>query len=166
MSDANVQRDMATVAEQERRLVFQRFDENSAWALGQRLRELAVARAHAVVIDIRRFQMPLFYAALAGTCPDNAEWVRRKNNVVARFLRRSYGVGLYLQQQNSSLQEKQGLALTDYAPHGGAFPLTLAGTGVIGSITVSGLPQRQDHELVVEALCRQLDVDYTALKLA
>lgn len=166
MNDANVQRDMDTIAEQERRLVFQRFDENSAWSLGQRLRELAVARGHAVVIDIRRFQMPLFYAALAGTCPDNAEWVRRKNNVVARFLRSSYGVGLYLQQQNSSLQEKQGLSLTDYAPHGGAFPLTLAGTGVIGSITVSGLPQRQDHELVVEALCQQLDVDYTALKLA
>ena len=30
--------------------------------------------------------------------------------------------------------------------------LKLIGTGCVGTITVSGLPQRQDHELVVEAL--------------
>lgn len=166
MSDTNVMRDLAAIAEQERKLVFPRFDEACAWRLGQQLHELAVARDHAVVIDIRRFQQPLFYVALPGTTPDNVEWVRRKNNVVARFLRSSYGVGLYLQQQNSSLQEKQGLSLTDYAPHGGAFPLTVAGASVIGSVTVSGLPQRQDHELVVEALCRQLGVEHASVKLA
>ena len=38
-----------------------------------------------MVIDVRRFGQPLFYAALDGTTPDNAEWVRRKSNVVARF---------------------------------------------------------------------------------
>ena len=163
--NAALQNDLASIAEQERRLVFAQFDAARAWALGQRLYALALSRNHAVVIDIRRFQLPLFYAALPGTTPDNPEWVRRKNNVVARFFRSSYGVGLYLQQQNSSLQEKQGLALADYAVHGGAFPLTIAGTGVVGSVTVSGLPQRQDHELVVEALCAELGLGYAELRL-
>lgn len=165
MSDTTLLRDIAAIAEQERRLVFPHFDANSAWALGQLLHDVATARDHAVVIDIRRFQLPLFFCARPGTTPDNSEWVRRKNNVVARFLRSSYAVGLHLQQQHSSLQEKQGLALADFAPHGGAFPLTVAGAGVVGSITVSGLPQRQDHELVVEALCRHLELDYAALQL-
>jgi uncharacterized protein (UPF0303 family) len=113
-----------------------------------------------VVIDVRRFGHPLFYAALSGTTPDNREWVRRKNNVVRRFLRSSYGMGLMLQRDKNTLFEKFGLPLADYAAHGGAFPLAVAHCGVLGSITVSGLPQRADHELVVEALCAALGRDY------
>ena len=33
------------------------------------------------------------------------------------------------------------------------FRLRVAGAGIVGSVTVSGLPHRADHELVVEALC-------------
>jgi uncharacterized protein (UPF0303 family) len=39
------------------------------------------------------------------------------------------------------------------------------GAGVVGSVTVSGLPQRADHELAVEALCAELGRDYAALRL-
>lgn len=157
--------DLRHVAEQEALLQFAAFNESSAWALGRCLYELASSRDHAVLIDIRRFNQTLFHAALPGTTPDNAEWVRRKSNVVARFFRSSYGVGLYLQQQKATLQEKQGLPLSDFSPHGGSFPLSVHGTGVIGSVTVSGLPQRLDHELVVEALCQQLGMDYAAVRL-
>jgi uncharacterized protein (UPF0303 family) len=36
---------------------------------------------------------------------------------------------------------------------------------VIGSVAVSGLPQRDDHELVVEAICLALNRDYASLAL-
>jgi uncharacterized protein (UPF0303 family) len=86
--------------------------------------------------------------------------------VVARFHRSSYGVGLSLKAKNETLLEKFGLAVADYAAHGGSFPLTVAQAGVVGSVTVSGLPQRADHELVVEALCAELERDYAELRLA
>jgi uncharacterized protein (UPF0303 family) len=114
---------------------------------------------------VRRFGQQLFYAALDGTTPDNAEWVRRKSNVVARFHRSSYAVGLKMALMNETLLERYGLPVADYATHGGSFPLIVAGTGVVGSATVSGLAQRDDHELVVEALCGLLGRDYAELKL-
>lgn len=157
--------DLESVALQERELLLSRLDSEAAWKLGVVLRTMAVERGLAVVIDVRRFGQPLFYAALEGTTPDNAEWVRRKSNVVARFHRSSYAVGLGLEKKNSSLTESQGLPLSDFATHGGSFPLRVAGAGVVGSATVSGLPQRADHELLVEALCALLGRDYADLRL-
>jgi uncharacterized protein (UPF0303 family) len=158
--------DLEQIAQQERELVFPHLDAQIAWELGLRLRTMAVERNLAVVIDVRRFGQPLFYAALDGTIPDNVEWVRRKSNVVARFHRSSYAIGLKEKIKNETLFESQGLTVADYATHGGSFPLAVAGAGVVGSATVSGLPQRSDHELVIEALCAVLGRDYEKLKLA
>lgn len=157
--------DLERVGQQERELQLPRLDARVAWDLGVRLRTIAEERGLAVVIDVRRFGQPLFYSALEGTTPDNVEWVRRKCNVVARFHRSSYAVGLKLKAKNETLTEQQGLPLADYATHGGSFPLTVKGAGVVGSVTVSGLPQRADHELVVEALCGLLGRDYKELRL-
>lgn len=158
--------DLERIALQERELVLPRLDTDLAWEIGSRLRALAHERALAVVIDVRRFGQPLFYVAMEGTTPDNVEWVRRKNNVVARFHRSSYYAGIKERIKGESLAESQGLPIADYATHGGAFPLRVAGAGVVGSATVSGLPMRADHELVVEALCAVLGRTYADLKLA
>ena len=157
--------DLERIALQERELQLPRLDANTAWELGSRLRAMAAERGLPVVIDVRRFGQPLFYSALEGTKPDHAEWVRRKSNVVARFLNSSYIVGLREKLKNQTLAESQGLPIADYATHGGSFPLAVSGAGVIGSVTVSGLPQRADHELVVEALCSLLGHNYADLKL-
>ena len=154
--------DLAAIATQERELCFSRFDEDVAWTLGSRLRTMAIARKAGVVIDVRRFGQPLFYTSLAGTTPDNVDWVRRKSNLVARFHRSSYRMGI---EMGANLFEKYALSMTDFAAHGGSFPICVQGSGVIGSVTVSGLPQRADHELVVEALCVELGKDYGKLAL-
>ncbi len=157
--------DLAIIARQEERLNFPAFDEQAAWKLGCRIREMAIARSAPVVVEVRRFGQQLFFSALAGSTPDNGEWARRKSNVVARFHRSSYGLGLELEQKNTTLVDRFGLLLTEFAAHGGSFPVAVAGSGVIGSVAVSGLPQRADHELVVEALCRELGCEYAELKL-
>lgn len=157
--------DLTRVTQQERELRLPRFDAETAWQLGTRLRAMAAERGLAIVIDVRRFGQPLFYTALEGTTPDNPEWVRRKSNVVARYHRSSYGMGLNLQLKSQTLEER-GHSMADFAAHGGSFPIHVEGAGIIGSVTVSGLPQRSDHELVVEALCAHLGRDYESLKLA
>jgi uncharacterized protein (UPF0303 family) len=156
--------DLERVSLQERELRFPRFDAEVAWELGTRLRAMAQERGLAIVIEVRRFNQPLFYTALEGTTPDNPEWVRRKTNVVARYHRSSYGMGLNLQLKNQTLEER-GHATADFAAHGGCFPIHVEGAGIVGCVTVSGLPQRDDHELVVEALCACLGRDYESLKL-
>jgi uncharacterized protein (UPF0303 family) len=157
--------DIARIALQEQELQFVSFDEETAWKLGSRIRALAIARNHGLVVDVRRFGQPLFYTALPGTTPDNVEWVRRKGNVVARFHRSSYAIGRELEEKKSNLLDRYGLPLTDYASHGGSFPLRVAGAGCIGSVTVSGLPQRADHQLAVEALCAELGRSFEILQL-
>jgi len=157
--------DLERITKQERELQLPRLDAQTAWELGSRLRAMAAERGLPVVIDIRRFGQPLFYAAMDGTTPDNVDWVRRKSNVVARFHSSSYVAGLKEKLKNESLIESQGLSVADYATHGGSFPLAVTGAGVVGSVTVSGLPQRADHELVIEALCAMLRRDYAELKL-
>ena len=157
--------DLERIALQENELVLPRLNAETAWQLGSLLRTISAERGLAVVIDVRRFGQPLFYAAMDGTTPDNVEWVRRKSNVVARFHRSSYAVGLSEKQKVQTMYESQGLSLSDYATHGGSFPLTVTGAGVVGSVTVSGLPMRVDHELVIEALCALLNRSYFELRL-
>jgi len=157
--------DLERIALQEQRLQFERFDATTAWILGLRLKEAAEKHGVAVAIDIQLHGQPLFFYAMPGTTPDNVDWIRRKRNVVLRFQRSSYAVGLYLQQQGTTLESRSGIDARDYAPHGGCFPLNLIGTGCVGTITVSGLPQRQDHELVVEVLAELLGQSLAELAL-
>jgi uncharacterized protein (UPF0303 family) len=161
-----IEDDIAKVGEQERLLRFDRFDLASAWSLGEHLRRLASERGHALSIDIRINGMQAFFAALPETRPDFEHWIRRKRNLVERFLRSSYGIGLELKAQNVTMEEKWGIASADYAAHGGCFPIVVNGVGCIGTVTVSGLPQRDDHNLVVEVLALHLGLDVEALCLA
>lgn len=160
-----LQEDLEKIAAQERALWLPSFDAQVAWELGTRLRAMAAERGYKLAIEVRRLGQPLFYAACDGTTPDSAEWVRRKSNVVARFHRSSYAVGLTLKSKATTLVERYGLPVADYAADGGAFPLFVENAGIVGSLTVSGLAQREDHELAVEALCAHLCRDLAALRL-
>ena len=164
----SVQDDIAAIITQEATLTLPSFGPEIAWQIGTTLRDLAMARQLSLVMDVRRFGSPhqqLFYCALAGTTPDNQRWVQRKINVVARFHKSSYHVGRLLELSGLSFGDRYNLPIEDYAAHGGCFPINVAGAGIVGSVTVSGLPQREDHNLVVEALCIVTGLDNAALRL-
>ncbi|GAA3162418.1 MULTISPECIES: heme-degrading domain-containing protein [Streptomyces] len=142
---------------QERRLVFRRFTHDDAWALGSLLVEMARERRAPVAIDIHRAGQQLFHAALPGSAPDNDAWIARKRRVVERYGSASYLVGARHRAKGTTFEESSRLDPDTYAAHGGSFPITVEGVGVVGAVTVSGLPQLEDHRMVVEALERFLD---------
>ncbi|WP_028803454.1 heme-degrading domain-containing protein [Streptomyces sp. 142MFCol3.1] len=144
--------EIAELEEQERRLTLPHFTYDDAWALGTLLVELARERRAPVAVDIRRGGQQLFHAALPGSTPDNDAWIDRKRRVVERYGCSSLLVGSRFRAKGTTFEESSRLDPDTYAAHGGAFPIAVEGAGVIGTVVVSGLPQVEDHALVVEAL--------------
>lgn len=133
-------------------LQFKRFNEETAWQIGAQLVDTAAKGGLPVTIDVMRGTQQLFHASLKGTSADNDEWVKRKVRLVNRFGHSSFYMGQLLKSKGKSIEEAYLLSETEYAPHGGCFPVIVKGTGMVGTITVSGLPQEEDHKLVVEAI--------------
>ncbi|WP_282699275.1 heme-degrading domain-containing protein [Streptomyces sp. CC219B] len=137
---------------QERRLVFRRFTYEDAWVLGSLLVESGRERQAPIAVDIHRAGQQLFHAALPGSTPDNDAWIARKRRVVERYGASSYLVGARFRAKGTTFEESSRLDADTYAAHGGSFPITVEDVGVIGAVTVSGLPQLEDHRMVVAAV--------------
>ena len=144
--------DLGELLAQEERLQFAAFDLDTAFALGSAVVDLARRRGLAVTVDVRHGDQQAFHAALPGTAPDNDAWIERKVRVVRRFGRSSLRLGRELAEAGRTIEEQFGLPEAEFAAHGGAFPVIVRGTGPVGVVTVSGLPQADDHALVVEVL--------------
>ncbi len=141
------------------------FSKEIAWRVGCIARDLAVQLSAAIAIEICIAGVPVFVTALDGTSPNSMKWLRRKSNTVALFDRSSYGLALHLASKQQTLA-RHALPEADYTADGGGFPIRVADAGLVGSIAVSGLDQRSDHELAVEALCIHLSRNYADLALA
>ena len=149
---ADLEITLADLAAEEEELQLTSFTSDDAWLLGTSL-VTAARRAEApVAVEITRNRHRLFSAALPGAAPDNASWIRRKSRVVNRFGHSS----LYMRQlcaaDGTTLEEKFGLDPRRFAAHGGAVPIVVRSVGPIGVVAVSGLPQLEDHRMVVTAL--------------
>ena len=143
---------LATLAAEEEELQLSSFTHDDAWTLGSALVAAGRAAGAPVAIEISRNQQRLFHVALAGATPDNASWIERKSRVVQRFGHSSLYVRQAALEKGKPFEETPGLDPALYAAHGGAFPVLVRGVGPVGVVVVSGLPQVEDHRMVVDAL--------------
>jgi uncharacterized protein (UPF0303 family) len=150
---------LATIARQEQALQFTSFDNDAALAIGNRIVEQAKADKVAVTVDVTVNRNPLFFHAMAGTSPNNADWIRRKSNLVNRTGHASFWVHTQAVERGQDFDNLPTFDSKDYAAHGGSFPIVVKGTGQIGTITVSGLAGVDDHARVVRALKWYLKAD-------
>jgi len=150
--------DLTILAQQEELLHFTEFTPDTAWQLGNRLRDALLTRQAGGTVEIELAGQLLFACTTEGAKPNQADWIRRKRNTVHHFACSSYAVGRQLELDQQTLETHHGFALADYAAHGGGFPIFLAGPECVGTIIVSGLPQRDDHNLVVTAIAEHLNV--------
>ena len=128
------------------------FNEYTAWQIGCQLVERAQKEGLIIAIDITRGRHQLFHASLTGTSSDNDEWIKRKVRLTYRFEHSSFYIGQLLKYKGKGLEEAYLIPESEYAPHGGCFPVIVRGTGMVGTIAVSGLPQEEDHKFVVRAI--------------
>ncbi|WP_319528839.1 heme-degrading domain-containing protein [uncultured Cohaesibacter sp.] len=147
---------LAAITTQEDELRFEDFSVATAHTLGNRFVALAKERSLPIAIDITCAGHCLFHMAMEGATPDNAEWIERKKRVVGRFHHSSLYMGLLCKLSDTVLETRFHLPPNQFAPHGGCFPIRLKGGAVIGTITVSGLPQVEDHALVTEVIAEYL----------
>lgn len=152
MTEQNYEALLRELRQQEEELQFSSFTNETALKLGLALYDAAKSKGKSVAIDIARNGQQLFHLSMEGTANDNNEWILRKNRVVTRFGHSSFYVGTYLRSQGKRIEEKYLISESEYAAHGGAFPLIIKHVGIVGTITVSGLPQAEDHELVTSTI--------------
>jgi uncharacterized protein (UPF0303 family) len=157
--------DIQKIIDQETTLVFDRFDEARAFAIGSLIREKALVEKLPIIVDIQLWDRPLFYAALPGSTSSNTDWARRKRNVVKMFHKSTYRMGLEQRREDKTFPPGFGLDPSEFVLAGGGFPIKVKGVGAVGVIAVSGLPQRQDHEIIVAVLCEHLGLDAKTLAL-
>jgi uncharacterized protein (UPF0303 family) len=143
---------LAELAAEEDELQFSSFTDDDAWELGAALRELARRQGAPVAIDITRNSHQLFHAVLPGATPDNEAWIERKQRVVHRFGHSTLYVRQSFVERGTTFEEQSGLDPQLYAAHGGGFPIQVRSVGPVGVLVVSGLPQLEDHRLIVTAL--------------
>ena len=141
---------LAELAAEEADLQFASFTNDDAWTLGTALVE--AARGLPVAVDISRNGQQLFHAALEGTSADNDDWIRRKTAVVNRFGHSSLYMRQSFLERGTTFEEATGLDPREYAAHGGGFPILVRDVGPVGVVVVSGLPQLEDHALVVSVI--------------
>lgn len=161
----NKEADLARLAQQEAALVFEKLDENIAFSIGQRVREAALAQGAGVSVLIKLWDRPLFFSATPGASFHNYKWCQRKANTVEFTHKSTYRHVLERGDRPRVFDESWGVDAADYVFAGGAVPLNVKGIGIVGAAVASGLDERADHEIVVEAICRELRLDYASLAL-
>jgi uncharacterized protein (UPF0303 family) len=161
----SVEQDIAAIAEQERQLAFTSFDEGTAFAIGSALRARAIRESLPIVIQVSLWDRLLFYAAAPGSTGANFDWVRRKLNVVKMFRASTYRMVLEQERPDRTFKPGHGLSPAEFVLAGGGFPITIKGIGPIGAFGVSGLPEREDHGVIVDALCDHLGLSRKSLAL-
>ncbi|WP_461204766.1 heme-degrading domain-containing protein [Clostridium sp. DL1XJH146] len=142
---------------QEEELKFKKFTNEMAMEVGLLIIEKVKKMKKSISVDIRKGDLQVFHYAMEGTVPDNDLWIIRKNNVVKRFGKSSLYMGTKLKLEKKTIEEKYLIDSKEYAVFGGGFPVNIEGVGIIGTITVSGMKQIEDHNIIVEALYQYLN---------
>ena len=150
MNDAKTK--FEVLLQQEKTLEFDKFSRNDALAIGLRINENAKQYSDPITIEITLNGLVVFRYFSEGSVPDSEMWLVRKRNTVNLMSMSSLRFKYWLEIGLKTISDRK-LNPNDYVAGGGGFPINLCGTGVIGSICVSGLQNHlDDHQLIVDTL--------------
>lgn len=136
----------------ERQLITERFTNRIALEMGMAIIELARKRDARIGVSIQRLNQTIFEFIDDGLPADKHNWIRRKVNTAIHFEESTLAVKHDLEKMGKTLEGNFGLNSADYIAKGGSIPIMVKNAGLIGTITVTGLKDVDDHQLIVDAL--------------
>jgi uncharacterized protein (UPF0303 family) len=142
--------DVADLESQLAELRFTSLSHEDALALGMDLASRAEERNWPLAVSVFLGDQHVFRYACPGTTAENDDWIERKRKTVYKFHEPSFLVGQRMISLGKEFHAETGLDQS-YAAHGGGFPL-FVGENIVGAVIASGVPQQDDHAIVVEAL--------------
>lgn len=149
--------DIDELEDQLRELRFESFSHEAALELGMDLAARAEERSWPLAISVFIGDQHVFRYACPGTSAENDDWIERKRKTVYRFHEPSFLVGQRMISNGTEFHAETGLD-ESFAAHGGGFPI-FVGDSFLGAVVASGVPQQDDHAIVVEALRAALNND-------
>jgi uncharacterized protein (UPF0303 family) len=142
----------STVKEIIQKIELESFSNKVAMDMGVRIIELAKSRNQAIAVEISRLNHTVFLYVDDELPADKHNWLRRKANVAKHFEESSLAVKTTLENRQMSLEKPFGLEEKDYIAKGGSIPVFVKNAGMVATITVSGLRDFEDHDIIIEAL--------------
>lgn len=148
----------ADLLRQEAECILPKFDLDIAQTIGAIAIQLGKERSLGIAISIRIGEWEVFKAALPGSKPENDGWINRKANVVNLKHHSTMYERVKAEEEGIDWHQQHGVTDVTHAIHGGGFPLISKSEGFQGVLVISGLPQVEDHLLVVEILQSYLKI--------
>lgn len=143
---------------EERVLVLPHCDLKDAVEIGEIAVQIARSESLAISIEVRLGEWTVFHTALPGAKPDQPSWIARKARVVLATGHSTMLERVKAEESEIDWYQTYGMPEESHAIHGGGLALNVAGTGLVGILLISGLPQVEDHlfgiRVITEFLAR------------
>ncbi|MCT3732671.1 heme-binding protein [Elizabethkingia anophelis] len=135
-----------------RRIELDSFSNRIALDMGVKIIDLAKSRNQHIAVEVCRLNHTIFLYVDDTLPVDKHNWLRRKANIARQFEESSLSVKNDLKEGNMNLEKTFGLDEKDFLAKGGAIPIFVKNGGMIAVVTVSGLHDEEDHNIIIEAL--------------
>ena len=138
--------------QEEQVLILPSLTNTDAIEIGQIATALGTDRNLPIAVEVRIGDWIVYHASLTGSTPENDWWIGRKARVVNLKKHSTIFERVLAEENGIDWHKENNLMDETHAIHGGGLPLITKDGGYQGVLTVSGLPQVDDHLLGVEVL--------------
>ena len=147
------------VSAQEAALQFNHFTNTDAWDLGNALVNEAKECGFEPAISIRLMSgYTVFQYGFNNTGLNHEAWMVRKERTAKLHMASSMKVDALVKLNGIKLEDWY-MDSMEYSTCPGAFPIVVKGVGMVGTIIVSGISILSDHDMIIGALCKYLNVE-------
>ena len=129
-----------------------KFSNELAFEMATTVLNLAKERNQNIALEIGRLNHSIFLFIGDGLPADKHNWLRRKANVTRHFEESSLSIKHDLINGKMTLDKTFALDKNEYLAKGGSIPIFVKDAGMVAIITVSGLSDVEDHQIIVDAL--------------